>query len=148
MKMRADWKLRVGFVSLLGVRVDCFMTRGYFNEKKFENPWSMCTGVARGQGRRQWCPAPPFHVWPTVATYIQYCIFKMCPPLLLGMLHPKFLAYLILCFERRYPKQNIVARLTLQSFYPKNWWLATPLCTWHAKLTSSSLKSSRAGNIY
>jgi len=44
------------------------------------------------QGRRQqggsgarppiwnWCP--PFHVWPPVATYIQYCILKMWPPLL------------------------------------------------------------------
>ena len=36
------------------------------------------------QGRRQWegqwCPAPPFHVWSTVAAYIQYCIEK-CGPL-------------------------------------------------------------------
>jgi len=25
--------------------------------------------------------APPFHVWPPVVAYIQYCILSMCPPL-------------------------------------------------------------------
>jgi len=39
---------------------------------------------------------------------------------------PKFLAYLvILCFERRYPKQNTVARLTSKELPPVpsgGWW--------------------------
>jgi len=41
---------------------------------------------------------------------------------------PKFLAYLvILCFERRYPKQNIVARLKSHILAPQMFWIPTIL---------------------
>jgi len=59
------------------------------------------------QGRRhregQWCPAPPFEIGaphftfgPPVATYIQYCILKMWPPLLVFGPSFWFLAPLLL----------------------------------------------------
>jgi len=59
------------------------------------------------QGRRQregqWCPAPPFEIGaphftfgPLVATCIQYCIFKMWPPLLVFGPSFWFLAPLLL----------------------------------------------------
>ena len=35
--MRPDWKLRVDFVSLLVVRIDCFMTQGYLTGKNLRN---------------------------------------------------------------------------------------------------------------
>jgi len=38
MRIHADWKLRVDFVSLLGVRVDCFMYREYSTRKTFRTP--------------------------------------------------------------------------------------------------------------
>jgi len=50
----------------------------------------------------QWCPAPtfdicapPFHVWPLVAPYIQYCILKMWTPLLVFGHNIWFLALLV-----------------------------------------------------
>jgi len=61
------------------------------NYKNSQGDNSICS--TRQGGRQlggQWCPppfeigAPPFHVWPPgcCIRYIQYCIFKMWPPLL------------------------------------------------------------------
>jgi len=36
--MHADWELHVDFVSLLGVRVDCFMYREYLTRKTLRTP--------------------------------------------------------------------------------------------------------------
>jgi len=41
-------------------------------------------------------PGPPFHVWPPVAAYVQYCIWKVWPPLLVFGPSIWFLAPLLL----------------------------------------------------
>jgi len=61
-----------------------------------------------------------------------------------------FLAYQdILCFERRYPKQNTVARLNSsilakKNYFPKeNFGLATPLGCLHSLLVNPALNVTK-----
>jgi len=42
----------------------------------------VASGGASGARPPSWNRCPPFHVWPSVSAYIQYCILKMLPPLL------------------------------------------------------------------
>ena len=50
-------------------------------------------------------PGPPFHVLPPVATYIQYCILKMCPPLLVFGLPCCYILARGLNHSKQFPSQ-------------------------------------------